>query len=67
MTWGIEMNAQFYRGYLADDRSLTPHVATLATIVALWSLLYLIGSFAPLAKQPALTATAQWSALAARR
>ena len=67
MKWGIEMNAGFYRGYLIDDRSLTPHAAALATIVALWFLVYLVGCFAPLAKQPALMAATQWSALAARR
>lgn len=67
MKCGIEMNAAYYRGYLTDDRTLTPHVAALATIVALWSLLYLVGCFAPLAKQPAPMATAQWAALAARR
>jgi len=66
MTCGIEMNAAFYRGYLVDDRSLRPHVAALATIVALWCLVYLVGCFAPLAKPPAPTARAQWSALAAR-
>ena len=67
MTCGIEMNAAFYRGYLVDDRRVTPHMAALATIVALWFLVYLIGCFAPLAKQPTLMATTQWSALAARR
>ena len=64
MKWGIEMNAAFYRGYLIDDRSLTPHVAALATIVALWSLVYLAGCFAPLAKPHASSATSQWSTLA---
>ena len=49
---GIEIDAAFYRGYLVDDRSLAPHVAALAMIVALWSLVYLVGCFAPLAKQP---------------
>jgi hypothetical protein len=60
------MNAAFYRGYLADDHSLTPHVGALATIVALWSLVYVVGCFAPLAKPSALTARAQWSTLSAR-
>jgi len=67
MTCGIEMNAAFYRGYLIDDRRVTPHMAALATIVALWFLVYLIGCFAPLAKQPAPTAGTQWSALVTRR
>ena len=52
MTYDIEMNAAFYRGYLADDRSLARHVVALATIVALWLLVYVAGSLAPLARQP---------------
>jgi hypothetical protein len=43
----IETDAAFYRGYLADDRRLTPHIVAWATIVALWSLVYLIGCLAP--------------------
>jgi hypothetical protein len=67
MTWWIEKHAAFYRGYLVDDQSVAPLMVALATMVALWSLLYLIGCFAPLAKPPAPTATAQWSTLAAGR
>ena len=63
---GIERQAAFYRAYLIDDRSLTPLIVALATIVALWSLVYLIGCFAPLAKQPTGETVAQWSDLAAR-
>jgi hypothetical protein len=59
---GIESDAAFYRGYLTDDQSLAPLAVALATIVALWSLVYLIGSIAP----PAAVAAGQWSSLAAR-
>ena len=44
---GIESQAAFYRGYLTDDRSLAPLTVALAAIVALWSLVYLVGCFAP--------------------
>ena len=50
MKCGIDINAAFYRGYLIDDRKLTPHVAALATLVVLWSLVYLVGCLAPVAK-----------------
>jgi hypothetical protein len=62
----IERQAAFYRGYLTDDQSLAPLTVALTTIVALWSLVYLVGCFAPLAKQPTGEAVAQWSDLAAR-
>jgi hypothetical protein len=62
---GIERHAAFYRGYLTDDQSLAPLTVALATIVALWSLVYIVGCFAPLAKQPTGEAVAQWSDLAA--
>jgi hypothetical protein len=38
MKCGIGIDAAFYRGYLIDDRNLTPHLVALATLVALWSL-----------------------------
>jgi hypothetical protein len=63
---GIERHAAFYRGYLIDDQSLAPLTVALATSVALWSLVYLVGCFAPLAKQPTGETVAQWSDLAAR-
>ena len=66
MKCGIDIDAAFYRGYLIDDRNLTPHVAALATLVALWSLVYLVGCLAPVAK-PNPEAAAQWSSLAAPR
>ncbi len=66
MKSAIDIDAAFYRGYLIDDRDLTPHVALLATLVALWSLVYLVGCLAP-ATQPRAEITAQWSSLAAQR
>jgi hypothetical protein len=66
MKFGIDIDAAFYRGYLIDDRDLTPHVAALATLVALWSLVYLIGCLAP-AAQPKAEIAAQSSSLAAQR
>jgi hypothetical protein len=42
----------FYRGYLPDDCSLIPLTIVLATIVALWLLVYLAGAFGLL--QPTL-------------
>jgi hypothetical protein len=59
MMCGIESHAAFYRGYLIDDKSLAPLTVALATIVALWSLVYLVGCVAPLAKQPTGEAVAQ--------
>jgi hypothetical protein len=66
MKYGIDINAAFYRGYLVDDRNLTPHVVALATVVVLWSLVYLVGCLAP-AAQPKTEVAAQWSSLAAHR
>jgi hypothetical protein len=40
---GIERQAAFYRGYLIDDRSLTPLTTALAAIVGVWLLVYLVG------------------------
>ena len=59
---GIESDAAFYRGYLTHDRSPTPLAVALATIVALWSLVYLVASIAP----PAAEVAAQGSSLAVR-
>jgi hypothetical protein len=42
----------FYRGYLPDDCSLIPLTIVLATIVALWLLVYLVSAFGP--PQPTL-------------
>ncbi|HEY1781993.1 MAG TPA: hypothetical protein VGG79_16450 [Roseiarcus sp.] len=64
---GIEGQAAFYRGYLIDDQNLAPLAVALATMVALWSLVYLIGCFAPIAKPPTSEPAGQSSALAAWR
>ncbi len=44
---GIEKHAVFYRGYLADDRSLLPLIIVLITGAAFWLLVYLIGVVGP--------------------
>ena len=46
MSW-IGKQASFYRGYLADDRSLAPLAAGLLTAIAVSLLLYLVGLFDP--------------------
>jgi len=43
---GIEKQAAFYRGYLADERSLVPLTIVLATVVAVWLLVYLVAAVA---------------------
>jgi hypothetical protein len=43
---GIEKQAAFYRGYLTDERSLVPLTIVLATVVALWLLVYLVAAVA---------------------
>ena len=64
---GIEGQAAFYRGYLIDDQSLAPLAVALATMVALWSLVYLVACVAPVAKPPVSEPAGQSSALAAWR
>ena len=44
---GIEKRAGYYRGYLTDDRSLIPLTIVLGITVALWLLVYLLGSLGP--------------------
>ena len=44
---GIERHAAFYRGYQPDDRSLFPVAMVLATIVALWLLVYMVSALGP--------------------
>ena len=65
---GFEKHAEFYRAYLTEDRSLIPLTVVLATIVALWLLVYLVAAVgpapsqhvaAPSAKVPALVHTAR--------
>ncbi len=43
---GIAKQAAFYRGYLTDERSLVPLTILLATVVALWLLVYLVAAVA---------------------
>ena len=44
---GIEKHAAFYRAYQPHDRSLFPVAIVLATLVALWLLVYLISAVGP--------------------
>ena len=66
MKCGIDIDAGFYRGYLIDDRDLRPHVAALATLAALWSLVYLVGCIAPAAMPKAEQAPHRSSVVAGR-
>ncbi len=43
----IGKHAGFYRGYLTDDRSALPLTIMLLTGIALWLLVYLVGSIGP--------------------
>ncbi|RBP17176.1 hypothetical protein DFR50_10361 [Roseiarcus fermentans] len=43
----IEKQAEFYRGYLADDRSLAAVAAVLVTGIAVWLLIYLVSLIGP--------------------
>jgi hypothetical protein len=43
---GTEKQAAFYRGYLTDERSLVPLTIGLATVVAIWLLVYLVAAAA---------------------
>jgi hypothetical protein len=45
MTW-IGKQAAFYRGYLTDERSLAPLTIVLATVVAIWLVVYLVAAVA---------------------
>jgi len=58
----IEKQVAFYRGYLADDRSLASVAVILMTAVAMWLLFYLVSLVGPAqsdpqAARPAPTAT----------
>jgi hypothetical protein len=44
---GIEKHAAFYRGYQPGDRSPLPVAIVLATLVALWLLVYLVSAVGP--------------------
>jgi hypothetical protein len=41
---GIEKQAAFYRGHLTDERSLVPLTIVLASVVAVWLLVYLVAN-----------------------
>ena len=43
MHW-VEKQARYYKGYLADERSLIPVTILLANAVAIWLLAYLVSS-----------------------
>jgi hypothetical protein len=43
---GLAKQAAFYRGYLADKRSLVPLTILFAAAVPLWLLVYLVGAAA---------------------
>jgi hypothetical protein len=43
----IEKHAEYYHGYLPDDRSVIPLTIALATIVVLWLLIYLVSVVGP--------------------
>ena len=43
----LEMNADFYRAYLTEDRSLMPLTIVLATGVAVWLFFYLVSAVGP--------------------
>ena len=53
----IGKHAEFYRGYLIDDRKLVPLTIALATFVALWLLVYLASAVGPQAKLPVAQAS----------
>jgi hypothetical protein len=44
---GLAINAEFYRGYLTEDRSLVPLTIVLANGVALWLFFYLVSVAGP--------------------
>jgi hypothetical protein len=44
---GIEKQAEYYRGYLPDDRSIIPLTIAVATTVVLWLLVYLVSAVGP--------------------
>ena len=44
---GIEKHAAFYRGYLADDRSLASVAGMLTAAVLVWLLFYLVSLVGP--------------------
>ncbi len=54
---GIEKHVEYYRAHLPHDRSAIPLTIALATIVALWLLIYLVCAVGPQPKwQPGQSA-----------
>jgi hypothetical protein len=49
---GVERHAEFYRGYLIDDRSLIPLKRGLASIVVLWLIICLVAAVCPPRQPP---------------
>ena len=58
---GIEKHAEYYRGYQPDDRSIRPVAIVLATMVALWLLVYLIAAVGPGPAEPTAAKSPQSS------
>jgi hypothetical protein len=56
---GIEKHAEFYRGYQPDRRSLFPVAVLLATLIALWLLVYLLSALGPYSETAAVQAKPQ--------
>ena len=56
---GIEKHADFYRGYQPDERSLFPVAIVLATLVAVWLLVYLVSALGPVSETAAVKAKPQ--------
>jgi hypothetical protein len=46
-TMGIEKHAAFYRGYQPGDRGPLPVAIVLATLIAVWLLVYLVSAVGP--------------------
>ena len=63
---GIEKHAEYYRGYQPDDRSIWPVAIVLATMVALWLLVYLIAAVGPQPAEPTAAKSPQSSYATAR-
>ena len=63
---GIEKHAEYYRAHLPHDRSAIPLTIALATIVALWLLIYLISAVGPQPKWRPAQSAAHPSAVVSR-
>lgn len=56
---GYEKHAEYYRAYLTEERSLIPLTVVLATIVAVWLLVYLVAAVGPAPSQRVVTPSAK--------